>query len=41
MEAGHHYHPDSAYIAMFDLPKVRSLEVLFPENWRGTAVTVR
>ena len=35
------HHPDSAYIAMFDLPKVRRLEVLFPGNWRGTAVTVR
>ena len=35
------HHPDSPYIAMFDLPKVRRLEVLFQEHWRGTAVTVR
>jgi peptide-methionine (S)-S-oxide reductase len=35
------HHPDSAYIAAFDLPKVRSLQTLFPENWQGTPVTVR
>jgi peptide-methionine (S)-S-oxide reductase len=35
------HHPDSSYIATFDLPKVRSLEALFPENWQAAAVTVR
>jgi peptide-methionine (S)-S-oxide reductase len=35
------HHPDSPYIARFDLPKVRSLQTLFPDNWRETAVTVR
>ena len=35
------HHPDSPYIAAFDLPKVRSLQTLFPENWQATAVTVR
>ncbi len=35
------HHPDSPYIARFDLPKVRSLEALFPANWQPTAVTVR
>ena len=33
-------HPDSGYIAINDLPKVRNLEQLFPESWRGTPVTV-
>ena len=35
------HHPDSRYIATFDLPKVRSLQTLFPENWQAAAVTVR
>ena len=35
------HHPDSPYIAAFDLPKVRSLQTAFPENWQATAVTVR
>ena len=35
------HHPDSAYIAAFDLPKVRSLQTLFPANWQAAAVTVR
>ncbi len=35
------HHPDSPYIARFDLPKVRGLEALFPANWQPTAVTVR
>jgi peptide-methionine (S)-S-oxide reductase len=35
------HHPDSPYIARFDLPKVRSLQTLFPDNWREVAVTVR
>jgi peptide-methionine (S)-S-oxide reductase len=35
------HHPDSPYIAAFDLPKVRSLEALFPGNWQAAAATVR
>jgi peptide-methionine (S)-S-oxide reductase len=35
------HHPDSPYIAAFDLPKVRGLQTLFPENWQAAAVTVR
>ena len=35
------HHPDSPYIAMSDLPKVRSLQTLFPGSWREAAVTVR
>jgi peptide-methionine (S)-S-oxide reductase len=35
------HHPDSPYIARFDLPKVRSLEALFPANWQATPVIVR
>lgn len=35
------HHPDQPYIATFDLPKVRALQTLFPDNWREAAVTVR
>jgi peptide-methionine (S)-S-oxide reductase len=34
-------HPDAPYIAINDIPKVRSLQKLFPENWQDTPVTVR
>ncbi len=33
-------HPNAPYIATFDIPKVRSLQALFPENWQDTPVTV-
>jgi peptide-methionine (S)-S-oxide reductase len=33
-------HPDAPYIATYDIPKVRSLQALFPENWQDTPVTV-
>ena len=33
-------HPDAPYIVFNDLPKVRSLETLFPENWQATPATV-
>jgi len=33
-------HPDAPYIAINDLPKVRSLQTLFPENWQATTITV-
>ena len=33
-------HPDNSYIAANDIPKVRNLERLFPENWQATAITV-
>jgi peptide-methionine (S)-S-oxide reductase len=33
-------HPDSGYIARFDLPKVRNLERLYPERYRRDPVLV-
>jgi peptide-methionine (S)-S-oxide reductase len=33
-------HPDSPYIAMYDLPKVRNLQRLYPERYRGDPVLV-
>jgi peptide-methionine (S)-S-oxide reductase len=33
-------HPNNPYIAINDIPKVRKLERLFPENWQPTPVTV-
>ncbi len=33
-------HPDNAYIAANDIPKVRTLERLFPENWQPVAIAV-
>lgn len=33
-------HPDAPYIAAYDIPKVRSLQKLFPENWQDPPVTV-
>jgi peptide-methionine (S)-S-oxide reductase len=33
-------HPEAPYIAINDMPKVRNLQVLFPDNWRATPVTV-
>jgi len=33
-------HPDSAYIAHYDLPKVRNLERLFPQQYRADPVLV-
>ena len=33
-------YPDALYIAIYDLPKVRSLQALFPESWQATPVTV-
>jgi peptide-methionine (S)-S-oxide reductase len=33
-------HPDSPYIAMFDLPKVRNLEHIYPELYRRDPVLV-
>ena len=33
-------HPDAPYIATYDIPKVRSLQKLFPENWQDTPTTV-
>jgi peptide-methionine (S)-S-oxide reductase len=36
------HHPDSPYIAINDLPKVRAVQSLFPANWRDDPVlTVR
>ena len=34
------HHPDAPYIAINDMPKVRSLQMLFPDNWQATPVTV-
>jgi peptide-methionine (S)-S-oxide reductase len=33
-------HPDAPYIAYYDLPKVRSLQALFPSHWQDAPVTV-
>jgi peptide-methionine (S)-S-oxide reductase len=33
-------HPDSGYIAFNDMPKVRALQQLFPQDWRDPPVTV-
>jgi len=33
-------HPDNSYIAHYDLPKVRSLEQLYPEHYRTDPVLV-
>ena len=33
------HHPDNPYIAINDMPKVRSLQLLFPDNWQATPVT--
>jgi peptide-methionine (S)-S-oxide reductase len=33
-------HPDAPYIAINDMPKVRSLAALFPEYWQASPVTV-
>ncbi len=33
-------HPDSRYIAIFDLPKVRNLQRLFPQQYRADPVLV-
>jgi len=33
-------HPDSGYIAYWDLPKIANLKVLFPELWRDKPVLV-
>ncbi len=33
-------HPDNPYIAFNDLPKVRSLEALFPESWQAAPIAV-
>lgn len=33
-------HPNEPYIAFNDLPKVAHLEAWFPQNWRGTPVTI-
>jgi peptide-methionine (S)-S-oxide reductase len=33
-------HPDAPYIAINDMPKVRALQSLFPENWQPTPVKV-
>ncbi|MGD0108830.1 MAG: peptide-methionine (S)-S-oxide reductase MsrA [Rhodopila sp.] len=33
-------HPDEPYIAFNDMPKVRALQSLFPQNWQPTPVTV-
>jgi peptide-methionine (S)-S-oxide reductase len=33
-------YPDNGYIAVNDMPKVRSLQQLFPENWQDPPVTV-
>ncbi|HEY5070637.1 MAG TPA: peptide-methionine (S)-S-oxide reductase MsrA [Caulobacteraceae bacterium] len=32
-------HPDAAYIATYDLPKVAALKVMFPADYRPTPVT--
>ena len=33
-------YPDSGYIAVNDMPKVRSLQRLFPDHWQDPPVTV-
>ena len=33
-------HPNSPYIVINDLPKVRSLEMLFPESWQAVPASV-
>jgi peptide-methionine (S)-S-oxide reductase len=33
-------HPDAAYIAIYDIPKVHNLQALFPQNWRDAPVLV-
>lgn len=33
-------HPDAAYIAINDMPKVQALRTLFPEQWQPTSVKV-
>jgi peptide-methionine (S)-S-oxide reductase len=33
-------HPDAPYIAINDMPKVKALQTLFPENWQPQPVTV-
>ena len=33
-------HPDAPYIAVNDMPKVRALQTLFPENWQSTTIKV-
>ena len=33
-------HPDAPYIAINDMPKVRALQKLFPENWQPTTIKV-
>ena len=33
-------HPDAPYIVYNDLPKVRSLQALFPESWQAAPVSV-
>lgn len=33
-------HPDQPYIAINDLPKVRALQTLFPDNWNASATKV-
>jgi peptide-methionine (S)-S-oxide reductase len=36
------HHPDAPYIAINDMPKVRAVQTLFPDNWRSEpALTVR
>ena len=30
-------HPDAAYIAMYDIPKVHNLQTMFPQNWQDHA----
>ena len=33
-------HPNAPYIAINDMPKVRALQTLFPENWQSAPVIV-
>jgi peptide-methionine (S)-S-oxide reductase len=33
-------HPDAPYIAINDMPKVQSLQTMFPESWQPTATAV-
>jgi peptide-methionine (S)-S-oxide reductase len=33
-------HPDAPYIAINDMPKVRALQTLFPQNWQPAAIKV-
>ena len=33
-------HPDAPYIAVNDMPKVHSLQTLFPASWQSTPVVV-